>query len=602
MSFLVFIPLVFSVGVCLVPLFLLRRQATARTQDYCVSSQPTPPAVIRNSSIAYSLRVATFGPFFAWGASGDIWPAIVSAVFLGLGLLLIYLLRRPLLEFLDGALSRDRSITVHAFIARHHGNDPRVCLLAASLTLFAFFGLIVGEAIAVAALLTPLLMGNAALVYLSVLGMLTLMVLCTILPGNSGVMHSAQLHLGMAYLGLFGSTALLLYLHVSALTPMPPHVTFAVVFVATWCALILWYRRSKYVDTTPVHTHSGRPTSGAVILKKLVQILNPCISVFAVLVVVVAFMEFYFAGLPTIARDITTALQAGTRMPSVGLIALVLLPLFYPIVDVANWQRIAAIEKDGDPAYMESSGGSAALRQIFRMCAVEGPVLLLFMCMFGAIAVVATEPSTGADVMQAFMAQLVLDQNEVTVIALPLLLVSVCAIALSAMISMFSASICTIRYDILPWFGPEPASDQAQPADEAIATRRATNAGVGFFAAIAASFLIAEASLQIDFASNIFLALLFAFCCAQLSFVPLVLGPVIGRRHGAFGTVSPHWAMAILGSGAASAAGVVTVYLATGSEAWLWAAVPVCLGSGLLLFTIAWLWHRKTPRQAAGPA
>ena len=77
------------------------------------------------------------------------------------------------------------------------------------------------------------------------------------------------------------------------------------------------------------------------------------------------------------------------------------------------------------------------------------------MCMFGAIAVLATETPVGADVMHAFMAQLVADQNEVTVVVLPLLLVGVCAIALSTMMSMFSASLCTIRYDILPWFWPE---------------------------------------------------------------------------------------------------------------------------------------------------
>jgi len=42
---------------------------------------------------------------------------------------------------------------------------------------------------------------------------------------------------------------------------------------------------------------------------------------------------------------------------------------------------------------------------------------------------------------------------------------------------------------------------------------------------IVAGFLIADAYLQISFASSEFLALLFAFYCAQLSFVPLVLAP-----------------------------------------------------------------------------
>ena len=248
MLFLVFTPLVLCAGICLVPVCLLRRPFYLRAQDYFVSSQPTPPAVIRNSSIAYVLRIAAFGPFFAWGATGDLWPAIISTVFFGLGLLLLYVLRGPMLGFLHRALDHDGSITVHAFVARQHGNDRRVLLLASSLTLFALFGLVVGESVAVAALLRPLL-GNTALVSVSVLGMLTVAAAGAILFGQSGVMQSTQLQLGMAYLGLFGSTALLLYLHVSALTPMPPHGTFAVAFVAAWCAVILWYRRSKYVDT-----------------------------------------------------------------------------------------------------------------------------------------------------------------------------------------------------------------------------------------------------------------------------------------------------------------------------------------------------------------
>ena len=322
MLFLVFIPLVLCAGICLVPVCLLRRRAYSRAQDYFVSSQPTPPAVIRNSSIAHVLRIAAFGPFFAWGASGDLWPAIVSTVFFGLGLLLLYVLRGSMLEFLHRALDHDGSITVHAFVARQHGNDRRVLLLASSLTLFALFGLVVGESVAVAALLKPLLTGSTALVYLSVLGMLTVAAAGAILSGHSGVMQSTQLQLGMAYLGLFGSTALLLYLHVSALTPMPPHGTFAAAFVAAWCAVMLWYRRSKYVDTNIIRVTDpkagdiGRVPPGAKLLKKFEQILNPCISVFVVLVVVVAGMEFYFAGILSIWYGAVGAGRAAVALPA----------------------------------------------------------------------------------------------------------------------------------------------------------------------------------------------------------------------------------------------------------------------------------------------
>jgi len=592
MLFLVFIPLVLCAGICLVPVCLLRRRAYSRAQDYFVSSQPTPPAVIRNSSIAHVLRIAAFGPFFALGASGDLWPAIVSTVFSGLGLLLLYVLRRPMLEFLDRALDGGRSITVHAFVARQHGGDPRVLLLASSLTLFALFGLVGGESVAVAALLKPLLLGNTALVYVAVLGMLTVAAAGAILSGQSGVMQSTQLQLGMAYLGLFGSTALLLYLHVSALTPLPPHGTFAVACVAAWCAVILWYRRSRYVDTNiirvtdPTAGDTGRAPLAAKLLKKFEQILNPCISVFVVLVVVVAGMEFYFAGILSIGHQSIAALQAGTRLPDPGLLALALLSLLYPMVDVAGWQRIAAIEKDSDVGQAGPIRDAAMPRGICRMYAAEGSLLWLLMCLFGAIAAIATETPIDAVVMPAFMTQLVEDQNEVTVVVLPLLLVGIFAIALSAMMSMFSAGLCTIRFDILSRFLSNQTSSEAEN-DETIAIRRTIIAGAGFFLTVVISFFLADALLRVGFATSAFLALLLAFCCAQFCFAPLVLGPMLLRANGDLGAVSPQWALTVMGCSAASGAAAVAIYVASGNETWLWAAVPACLGTGLLVFTVA---------------
>jgi hypothetical protein len=78
-----------------------------------------------------------------------------------------------------------------------------------------------------------------------------------------------------------------------------------------------------------------------------------------------------------------------------------------------------------------------------------------------------------------------------------------------------------------------------------------------------------------------------ALGCAQLALAPLVLGPLVGRKRGGAGSVSAGWALAILGLGAASGFAAVAVHLATGAEAWLWAAVPACLASGLALFAVA---------------
>src|SRR5271166_6451151 len=78
--------------------------------------------------------------------------------------------------------------------------------------------------------------------------------------------------------------------------------------------------------------------------------------------------------------------------------------------------------------------------------------------------------------------------------------------------------------------------------------------------------------------------------CAQLSLVPLVLASIRPRGRGSqfcLGAVSAPWALVIVGIAAASGIAAVIVYLATGAEPWLWAAVPACVGSGLVLFALA---------------
>jgi len=80
MPLVLIIPLL-SLVIYFIPTYLLRRRTYARAQDYFVSYGHTPPGVIRNSSVANALKLATFGPFFGWGANGDFWPAIIYSFF-----------------------------------------------------------------------------------------------------------------------------------------------------------------------------------------------------------------------------------------------------------------------------------------------------------------------------------------------------------------------------------------------------------------------------------------------------------------------------------------------------------------------------------------
>jgi Na+/proline symporter len=295
-------------------------------------------------------------------------------------------------------------------------------------------------------------------------------------------------------------------------------------------------------------------------------------------------MELYAEGVSAVLRNSAAALQTGTRVPMMGLVALLLLPLFYPLVDITNWQRMAAFEQNAD-GKVTSNWQPAALRRIFGIYGFETALVWLFMCMFGAIAALSMATPGVANSMQDFVQQLVAQENFIADGALSLLLVAVLAIALSTMSSAFSASICAIRYDLLPAFSAKPRSGKTPPVEEATARGRAVTASGTLCLVIFGAFYAVDTYRPMVFNGSGFLALLFAFFCAQLSFVPLVLGPLFGRTRA--GAVSPGWALGVIGCGAVVGVGSVAIYFTSGSEPWLWAAVPASLGSGFLVFIVA---------------
>ena len=143
MLYLALVTAVAVLGAFIAPLVLAYRHADSRAHDAAPSAGHLAPRVIQNSSIVYRLGLVALAPLLAWGISGELWPVVAYLVSVGLGLSLFFALRRPILQFLEGAHVHDRSITVHEFIAQRHGNDPRIRAFAAALTVFAIYGLIV---------------------------------------------------------------------------------------------------------------------------------------------------------------------------------------------------------------------------------------------------------------------------------------------------------------------------------------------------------------------------------------------------------------------------------------------------------------------------
>jgi hypothetical protein len=588
--------LVASLAICLVPVYLLRRRDYPRAQDHVVCGEPTPTDVVKNASVAYALPMAAFVPLFAAGARGDFWPAIIGGCAFGLGVFLLYRLKRPILEFLDDAVRRDESVTVQAFIARRCGNDPRVRLAAAALSIAALAGLLIGEAFAAASLLVPI-PANRGATLLMTAALVGLSLLYALPAGQSGVMRSAQAQLGIAYLGLFGSAALALYIAMSDLNEVPAQGTFAIALFAVCCALVLYYRRSKYVDTSPITMSGvgpadaalGREALGSRLFRRFAKILNVCISVMVASGLAFALMLIYAEDAPAVLRAGAVALQTEPRVSATELAALVLLPLLYPLVDITNWQRLAAVaQMEGEPA--AATRQATVLRKILGIYGFETALIWLVMCLLGAIAGASMQATDAANGLQDFVQQLADEDNIVTSGALALLVAAVLAIALSTMTGVFSAIVCAFRYDIAPALSVRPGSGPPPAIQEALARRNAITAAGVVALAMLAVFCAFHALRPMNLGGTEFLTLVFAVFCAQLSFVPLLVGATIGRLKD--GAVGPGWALAVLACGTVAGVACGAIHLAGGSEAWPWAAAPASLGGSVLVFIVAGIARR----------
>jgi hypothetical protein len=186
-------------------------------------------------------------------------------------------------------------------------------------------------------------------------------------------------------------------------------------------------------------------------------------------------------------------------------------------------------------------------------------------------------------------------QNDLADVASGLLLVSLIAMAVLTSSAMLSTILATIRYDIISTVWSSLAPERAQPSNQALARRGAVIAGSSLCVVMLSALFVLNDNPAPSLTNGRFLNLLLSCLCAQLAFAPLVLGSLIGGKSVA---ISPAWAIAVISAGVAVGQGVVLVSLQPGHTAWLWSAIPACLGSGLSLYAVARLWTTKTAPRA----
>src|SRR5262249_39147111 len=141
------------------------------------------------------------------------------------------------------------------------------------------------------------------------------------------------------------------------------------------------------------------------LLSRFQKILNALIAILTVLAIIVAAIEFFVAGFPTIAHDNAAALQAGTEVYNLTLVCLILLPPCTPIVEIVDWQMLEAFEKERGWDYFGAGKWTEAFKSFCATYAFEVPLLKLLICLIGAVAGLTLTTSGQGDAGQAFVAQ-----------------------------------------------------------------------------------------------------------------------------------------------------------------------------------------------------
>lgn len=399
------------------------------------------------------------------------------------------------------------------------------------------------------------------------------MFLYTVLSGNTGVMRSDQAQLGIIYAGLFGSAALL-FLRASESGRAGGGIFLAGLFMATLPLVMIAYRKGRFldIDSFPI---AGRELGdrGIASFRRFEVILNAVVIVAALALAAMAMKFAYQAGFSSLLSGSVAFLQKGSSFSGWGYVALIILPLFYQVVDITNWQRIATQVKD-QVADGKVDAEDARFRGVFLVYSTESALMWMFMCTFGALAISATGTEASDTAFSDFVTRVVNSSSPVESWIAALLLAAIFAIGLSTMSAIFSATMLAVREDLLPTFYVNKASNASI---EKKLVRRTVAVGFGLYLAIAAGFYLADRVLKISFGSEQFLAILFAFYCGQLAFVPLIAGPLWRRSDESYGTISPAWALAVLGTGAIAGTASQAAYLITGRDVWLWGAIPLCL-------------------------
>jgi hypothetical protein len=559
-----------SLSMYVIPAWLSRQRVWREVRDVSAATVPAAPSLFQNAAVAYAIQLATFGPFFVWGASGAYLPGIVNSIFFGFGLSLFYFFRKRVFDFLAAQLRIDQSFTLHGLIASRHGNSRLVALTSACLTIFALCGVILGEMLGASAILRPFLGDLGDNTFIVILIMFLCMFLYCTVGGNEGVLQTDQLQLGVAYCSLFLCTTVMIanFWVFDTESRILSTSILSTLFIVSLIAIV---RKFQFIERSAniFHAPENSDKLFAFVVRCYVKI-EQCLNIILIVstVAIVAILIFAISSEP-LQFDISALGNRG-EVPWIGIISLAILPLAFNLCDTSNWQRMAAFRPD-----LHAPSEDKAVKRALLNYSIESALVWLLMLFMGAMGAMFVGGGwTDQDDLSSFLTRVLKLNSYAGNFFVVLFLTGGFAIALSTMSAVFSAVLAVLRLDVLN--RPEAAVQRSGEENTSFIDR---SNKIGFM--IFSVFFVLYVAFEklVPFGKETYVNLLLGFYGAQVAFLPSLLASLFSFRGELVSTnVSERGAVASIVFGAIGAVLITVSGLILPVPDWLvWTAFPGAL-------------------------
>ena len=500
---LVVVALAVPLVVYVVAAFLTPRGKVSTLGGYFTARRETGAAPVANSSLAFTLQVATLFPFLYWGIQGWILPAIVNAVCLGIG---IWLFRSKLPRILELVNADGDTKTLHGLLGTAF-DSKRVTKIAAGVTILGMLGLAVAEAYWGMQILTILVPADTPEYYALVFGALFFVLAYLWYGGAWGSMKTDTWQLVFTYVG-FSITLVFCISRCLSSSGKTSSAMFIVgILMAVGALMSVWTRwKCSISPLSTMRLNTANTSTGQAEQEssRAVDLMRELLSVCTYIALIVLAGAFVWLAFRSWSERSFVPLGNPGNGGWISIVALACMPLAFQFVDMSQWQRLQALA--GDRKKVLSRARRSTL-----VFAVEAPFSWL-MCLalgtliLGAVPEIETAPDK-AGALSAFPRLLIESGDPWSILVAFTFMVVVMAIMLSTIDGTILAAMYAFVGDIreAQFEGSveaNPTDDVNQgenPAPVAARQRRDLAAGkkgaFGMVAAIAVAVLVLGAML-----------------------------------------------------------------------------------------------------------